>query len=152
MPATDDTQTVTRRKAVRRLGLVVVLLCVLLAGALIAFIVLWPRPGAPGFTGVAVTVPTCPAGAEGCRLLVVRISGGSTAGHDDWSGTGSTLNVVLPAGRYAVSEEGCTGDTIESQAISVSAGLHTAVDLGGLWELVGFVGRACPAFIPTASG
>lgn len=149
MPLTHDTQTVTRRTAVRRLELLVLLSCVLLVGA---FIVLWPRPGAPGFTGVAATVPTCPAGAEGCRLLVVRVSDGSTAGHDDWSGTGSTLNVVLPAGRYSISAEGCTGDRIESQAISVSAGLHTALDLGGLWELVGFVGRACPGFIPTASG
>jgi hypothetical protein len=126
--------------------------CALLAGALVACIVLWPRPGTPGFTGVAVTVPTCPAAAEGCRLLVVRSSDGSAAGHHDWSGNAATLNVPLPAGRYAISAEGCTGDRIESRAIAVSAGFHAAVDIGASWELVGSVGRACPGFNSTASG
>jgi hypothetical protein len=125
---------------------------VLLVGALAAGIMLWPRPETPGFAGAAVAVPTCPADAAGCRLLVVRVSDGSAAGHDDWSGTGSTLNVVLPAGRYTVSAEGCAGDRIEGRAISVRAGFHSAIDLGGLWELVGSVGRACPGFIPTPSG
>jgi hypothetical protein len=127
-------------------------LCVLLAGAIAACIVLWPRPGTPGFTGVAVTVSTCPADAAGCRLLVVRVSDGSASGHDDWSGTGSTLNVVVPAGRYAISAEGCAGDKFMGRAISVRTGFHTAVDLGGSWELVGSVGRSCPGFIPTPSG
>jgi hypothetical protein len=145
---TDDTQTASVRKAARWLGVLAVFSCVLLAGALI---VLSPRPGTPGFTGAAVTVPACPADAAGCRLLVVRVSDGSAAGHDNWSGAASTLNLALPAGRYAVSAEGCTGDRIESRAISVTAGFHTAVNLGGLWEPVGAVGRACPGFIATAS-
>jgi hypothetical protein len=133
---------------VRRLGVIAVFSCVLLA----VCIVLWPRPGTPGFTGAAVTVAGCPIEAAGCRLDVVRVSDGGASGHDDWSGTGATLNVVWPAGRYAISAEGCTGDRIESRAISVTAGFHTAVDLGSLWELVGSAGRSCPGFIPTTSG
>lgn len=132
----------------RWLGVIAVLSCVLLA----VCIVLWPRPGTRGFTGAAVTVPACPTDAAGCRLYVVHESDGGAAGHDDWSGTGSTLNVVLPAGRYAISAEGCAGYRIESRAISVTAGFHTAVNLGGLWELVGSVGRSCPGFIASTSG
>lgn len=121
-------------------------LCLLLVGAAAALIVLWPRPGTTGFTGVAVTVPACPGDVKGCRLFIARAPDASSAGHDDWSGASTTLNMPLPPGRYTISAEGCTGDQIGNRAISVMSGFHTAIDLGASWELPGFLGRACPGF------
>jgi hypothetical protein len=126
-------------------------LCIVVV-AVAAVIAEWPRPGTPGWTGVAVTVPSCPIGAEGCRVFLTRASDGSAAGHDDWRGPATTLKIVLPAGRYAVSAEGCTGDRIANDQISVTSGFHTEIDLGSAWQMPGFPGRACPGFIPAASG
>jgi hypothetical protein len=130
----------------------VVAACVLTLGILVAVIAFWPRTGTRGFTGVAVMVPSCPAGAEGCRVFVTRASDGSPAAREDWSGTATTLNMVLPAGRYGVAAEGCTGDSIEMSVVTVISGFHTALDLGVYWEMPRFLGRACPGFIPAASG
>jgi hypothetical protein len=123
----------------------------ILAAAVVLVIAVWPRPGTSGWTGVAVTVPSCPTGAEGCRVFLTHASDGSADGHDDWRGPATTLKFVLPAGRYAVSAEGCTGDRIANDQISVTSGFHTEIDLGSAWQMPGFPGRACPGFIPAAS-
>ena len=125
-------------------------LCIVLV-AVAAAIAEWPRAGTPGWTGVAVTVPSCPVSAEGCRVFLTRASDGSAAGHDDWRGPATTLKIVLPAGRYAISAEGCTGDRIANDQISVTSGFHTEIDLGSAWQMPGFPGRACPGFIPAES-
>jgi hypothetical protein len=126
--------------------------CVLVGGILVALFALWPREGTPGFTGVAVTVPRCPADVDGCRVLVTNEGNGSLAAHHDWSGAAATLKVVLPSGRYAVSAEGCTGDKIGNSAFTVTSGFHATIDLGNAWELPGFVGRTCPGFVSAAPG
>lgn len=123
----------------------------ILAAAVVLVIAVWPRPGTSGWTGVAVTVPSCPIGAEGCRVFLTRASDGSAAGRDDWRGPATTLKIVLPAGRYAISADGCTGDRIANDQISVTSGFHTEIDLGSAWQMPGFLGRACPGFIPAAS-
>jgi hypothetical protein len=122
----------------------------MVAGALAALALLWPRAGSPGWTGAAVAVPSCPADAGGCRMSVVKWSeaGGSgpVVAQEDWSGSPATLKVVIPSGTYAVSAEGCTGYRIEDMRISVTPGFHAAIDLGLNWELIGAVARGCPGF------
>jgi hypothetical protein len=84
-------------------------------------------------------------------VFLTHASDGSAAGHGDWRGPATTLKIVLPAGRYAVSAEGCIGDRIANSAIGVTSGFHTEIDLGSAWQMQGFLGRACPGFIPAAS-
>lgn len=142
MPSPFDLHGPLRTRLGRALAL-----CMLAAGV-VAVIALWPRPGNQGFTGVSVTVPACPPDVEGCRVLVTRLADAGIVTHDDWSGAARTLDVALTAGRYAVSAEGCTGDSIEGRVVSVTSGTHTAIDLGTSWDLPSFLGRACPGFIP----
>jgi hypothetical protein len=128
--------------------------CALIAGAAAAITALRSGPDVSGWTGVAVTVPACPADAHGCRLLVDDASGATSASaaaaaaaaHEDWSGAATTLKIVLPAGTYAVSAEGCYGYKIESVAATVTSGFHAAVKLGSNWEMPQFLGRTCPGF------
>jgi hypothetical protein len=112
--------------------------------------------GTPGWTGAAVKVPYCPTDAYGCRLFVARgATGGVNApgvAYKDWSGNGTTLNLVLPAGAYAVSAEGCAGYQIPNTQISVRSGFHATVDLGVTWEMPEFPTRGCPGFRSAAVG
>ncbi len=126
-------------------------LCAVIAGAVAAITALKSGPEVSGWTGVAVMVPSCPPDAQGCRLLMDRVSGSTNANEDaeapeNWSGAATTLKIVLPAGTYAVSAEGCSGYKIESVAATVTSGFHAAVDLGSIWEMPAYVGRACPGF------
>ena len=125
--------------------------CVLIAGAVAAITASKSGPDLSGWTGVAVTVPACPADAHGCRLLVDHASGATSASeaaaaHEDWSGAATALKIVLPAGSYAVSAEGCYGYKIESVAATVTSGFHAAFKLGSNWEMPQFLGRTCPGF------
>jgi hypothetical protein len=127
------------------------LLCgvITVAGGLVIVAVL--GQGSASWTGVEVSVPSCPTGAEGCRLFVAHPDGTAFV-HADWSASATTVDVQLPAGTYLISAEGCTGYQIEQGAVSVRAGAGTAVDLGSAWQTVGFVNRACPGFIATTAG
>jgi hypothetical protein len=127
--------------------------CALLAGAAVALFGLPRGSGLPGWTGVAVTVPYCPADAGGCRVVVVReTAAGPGAGetvvvYQDWSSAHTAhSSLVLPAGTYAVSAEGCAGYKIGNVFVTVRSGFHAEVDLGSNWEMPGFLGRACPGF------
>ena len=115
-----------------------------LAAALV-LVALWPRTGTSGFTGVAVTVPSCPPDVDGCRVFVKDLSNSGSA-HADWSGAATTLKIGVPAGRYALFAEGCAGDRITGTTITVSSGFHQTIDLGESWDLVAFLGRTCPGF------
>jgi hypothetical protein len=132
-----------RRAAVLLCGLITV------AGGLVIVAVL--GQGSASWTGVEVSVPSCPSGAEGCRLFVAHQDGTAVV-HADWSAAATTVDVQLPAGDYLISAEGCTGDQIEKGVVSVHAGAGTAVDLGSAWQTIGFVNRTCPGFIATAAG
>lgn len=132
-----------RRAAVLTCGLITVV------GALVIVLVL--GQGSASWTGLEVTVPSCPASAEGCRLYVTR-SDGTAVVHADWSAAATTVDIQLPAGSYAISAEGCTGYRIDKGVVSVQAGTGTAVDLGSAWELPKFVDRTCPGFAATAPG
>jgi hypothetical protein len=125
---------------------------VMAVGLGVALILLWLRSGAAGFTGVAVTVPACPGDVQGCRVFVTHASDGSPVAHQDWSDASTTLNIVLPAGRYGIAAQGCRGDSIPMSTVTVASGFHTAVDLGRYWELPSFSGRTCPGFTPSVLG
>ena len=125
--------------------------CLVLACAVVASVALWPRPSNRGFTGIAITVPSCPTSADGCRVFADDMDGTPFA-HEDWSGSTTTLNIRLPAGRYLISAEGCRGEEIASSLVSVASGFHTEIALGNTWEMPSFLGRSCPGFIPTALG
>ncbi|MFI5287222.1 MAG: hypothetical protein ACHQ4F_12990 [Candidatus Dormibacteria bacterium] len=125
--------------------------CLLLGVAVIALVALWPRTGAPGFTGVAITVPACPPDVDGCRVLVTDESDGDLAAHKDWMGGPIAVSIVLSPGRYAVSAEGCTWDRLGDSVVTVTSGYHAVIDLGGSWQMPAFVGRTCPGFFATAS-
>jgi hypothetical protein len=142
MPSPFDLRGRLRRRPGRAL-----VLCIL-AAAVVVVIALWSHAGQQGFTGVSVTVPACPSDVEGCRVLITRVADGGIVGHDDWSGAARTFDVALAAGRYAVSAEGCKGDSIQGSVVSVDSGTHTAVDLGTSWDLPSFPGRVCPGFLP----
>jgi hypothetical protein len=139
---------VVRRKNV---GLALATLA-LLAGVVAAVLVLLSPPGEPGWTGAVLRVPACPADTDGCRVFVVRESDAAAVADApviddmDWSGSATTLNIRLPAGSYAISAEGCTGDQIASTPVSVTSGFHVDVDLSANWEIPKFLGRACPGF------
>jgi hypothetical protein len=126
--------------------------CALVGGVVVALITLGQGPGEPGWTGVAITVPSCPADAHGCRVFVIRASIGSNSvnGPDiarkDWSGAATTLNIVLPPGTYAISAEGCAGYKIENTLISLTSGFNRAIVLDTNWEMPEFLGRVCPGF------
>jgi hypothetical protein len=124
---------------------------ILVACAAIALIALWPRAGSPGFTGVAVTVPQCPAALDGCRVFAADESDGALVAHEDWSGSATTLNIQLPSGHFAISAQGCKGDQISGSSVAVTSGFHAAIDLGTAWQLPAFDRRICPGFIATAS-
>jgi hypothetical protein len=124
----------------RRLAIALV---VLTLAAVVVVTVLWPRPGTAGFTGVTVAVPGCPASAQGCLVVATDASAATQVAHDGWSGAATTLNLVLPAGRYAIAAEGCAGDTIPATTVTVTSGFHTVVDLGTYWQMPGFLGRVC---------
>ena len=127
-------------------------MCILAGCILIALVALWPREGTPGFTGVALTVPACPVDVDGCRVLVTNEGNSALASHRSWSGAATSLEIVLPSGRYAVSAEGCAGDKIENIAFTVTSGFHATIDLGNAWELPRFVRRSCPGFVSAAPG
>ncbi len=130
--------------AIRRRCSVAVALLAISVAAAVALILIWPGPRVPGYTEATVTVPSCPAGAGGCRLVVTRGPDGAAVAHEDWSGAGATLGIKLPAGRYAIAAEGCAGDSIPATAVTVTSGFHTVVDLGNYWQMPGFLGRTCP--------
>jgi hypothetical protein len=132
-----------RRAAVLLCGLITVF------GGLVIVSVL--GQGSASWTGVEVSVPLCPAAAEGCRLFVTHTDGTAVV-HADWSAGATTVDVQLPAGNYLVSAEGCTGYQIEKGVISVQSGAGTKVDLGSAWQMPGLIGRTCPGFIATAPG
>ena len=98
-----------------------VLLCALVTalGGLVIVLVL--GQGSASWTGVEVTVPSCPASAQGCRLFVTHPDGTAVV-HADWSGAGATIDVQLPPGSYLVSAEGCAGDQIGNVVSSVRRG------------------------------
>jgi hypothetical protein len=127
-----------------------VLLCALVTalGGLVIVLVL--GQGSASWTGVEVTVPSCPASAQGCRLFVTHPDGAAVV-HADWSGAGATIDVQLPPGSYLVSAEGCAGDQIGNVVSSVREGAGTAINLGSAWEPVGSVDRTCPGFAATTS-
>ncbi len=122
---------------------------------IVAVVLLWPRVGSPGWTGAAIAVPSCPVDAQGCRISVSHWSDAdesadaSVIAQKYWSGAATTLDVLLPAGIYAVAAEGCEGYKIENAKISITSGYHVAIDLGASWELPGSIGRACPGFKTT---
>jgi hypothetical protein len=128
-----------------------VLLCALVTalGGLVIVLVL--GQGSASWTGVEVTVPSCPASAQGCRLFVTHPDGTAVV-HADWSGAGATIDVQLPPGSYLVSAEGCAGDQIGNVVSSVRAGMGTTINLGSAWQPVGFVDRTCPGFATKTSG
>jgi hypothetical protein len=132
-----------RREAVILCGLITAL------GGLVIVLVL--GQGTASWTGVEVTVPSCPADAQGCRLFVAHVDGTPVA-HADWSGVSTTVPVQLAAGHYAISAEGCRGYEIENSVVSVQAGDATAINLGSAWQTPGFVNRTCPGFVATAPG
>jgi hypothetical protein len=132
-----------RRAAVLLCGLITV------AGGLVIVSVL--GQGSASWTGVEVNVPSCPAGAEGCRLLVTHQDGTAVV-HADWSAAATIIDIQLPAGDYSIAAQGCTGYQIEKGVITVHSGAGTAVDLGTSWQPVGFVNRTCPGFATTAAG
>jgi hypothetical protein len=45
-------------------------------------------------------------------------------------GAGTKLKVMVPAGTYAISAEGCFGYKIENVSATVTSGFHAAVNLG----------------------
>lgn len=112
--------------------------------AAVALILIWPGPRAPGYTGAMVTVPSCPAGAGRCGLVVTRAPDGTAVAHENWSGAGATVDIKVPAGRYAIAAEGCAGDSIPATTVDVTSGFHTIVDLGTYWQMPGYLGRSCP--------
>jgi hypothetical protein len=128
----------------RTIALVVVA-CLLVAGAMTALSIFRPQVRSDGWTGAAVSVPYCPVDAEGCRVVVSDASRRDVA-YENWSGASTTLHIGLSEGTYAIFAEGCTGYRIDSGQISVTSGFHTAVDLGLQWEMPSFPGRACPGF------
>jgi hypothetical protein len=142
-----------KRRAVR-LATCVLAASALVAGAVVVLIGLSRGAASPGWTGAAVKVPYCPADADGCRIFVVHEpeanpgASGPVIAHEDWSGPTTMRNVVLPAGTYSVSAEGCTGYKIANTVVSISSGFHIEVDLGPNWEMPGFLGRTCPGFGP----
>ena len=130
---------------------VAVFLCGLVTalGGLVIVLVL--GQGSANWTGVAVTVPSCPADAQGCRLFIAQADGAPVL-HADWSGAAKTLDVQLPAGSYAISSQGCSGYEIANNIVSVASGATSKVNLGTAWEMPRFLDRTCPGFIPTPSG
>jgi hypothetical protein len=64
----------------------------------------------------------------------------------DWSGGATTLDMMLPAGSYVISAQGCTGDQIASTQIAVTLGFHVDVDMDSSWEMPKFLDHACPRF------
>ena len=126
----------------------------LIAGGVVALLGAVASSRESGWTGAAVKVPSCPADAEGCRIVVIRENhansgtSGPVIAQEDWSTATTTLNVVLPAGTYAVSAEGCTGYEVATTVVSIRSGFHTGVDLGANWEMPGFLRRTCPGFAP----
>jgi hypothetical protein len=132
-----------RRAAVLLCGLITVL------GGLV--IVSFLGQGSASWTGVEVSVPSCPAAAQGCRLFVTHPDGTAVV-HADWSAAATTVDIQLPAGSYSISAEGCSGDQIHKGIVSVQSGAGTTVDLGSYWQPLGFVGRTCPGFIASAQG
>jgi hypothetical protein len=132
-----------RRAAVLLCGLITV------AGGLLIVSVL--GQGSASWTGVEVKVPSCPTGAEGCRLLVTHTDGTAVV-HADWSASATTVDIQLPAGDYDIAAEGCTGYRIEKGAVTVQSGAGTSVDMGSYWQTLGFTGRTCPGFVANAAG
>ena len=104
-----------------------------------------------------VTVPQCPSNADGCFAAVIRASDETMSTppvlvSHEWVGGSTTLDLSLPAGRYAVYLEGCEGDATPYTVAAVGSAGYTSIDLTtGYWETMGFLGHTCPSFYPLPS-
>jgi len=107
--------------------------------------------GSASWTGVEVSVPSCPAAAQGCRLFVTHPDGTAVV-HADWSAGATTVDIQLPPGQYGILAQGCAAYEIGKGIVSVQSGDGTSVNLGSAWLSLGFPGRACPGFSARVPG
>jgi len=152
IPASADGNGHYRRRRLHFAPIVGALLVAVALGTVLTVTQLSGR--GPNWTGVAITVPRCPASAQGCRAFVIessddRLRQPPTTAYANWSGAATTLDVSLSAGSYGVYLEGCVGyESPDTGPIVVAAGRHPDVDASPwLWGTVGFLNRLCPGFV-----